>query len=50
MKYQLLNSDLKIIKETETFKKMLSHTDTLNDSGRGLYIYNTETKKSVQFV
>ena len=50
MNFQLLNTNLEVVREFRTLNCLLDYTDSLNDMGRGLYYYNKKTKKSFQLV
>ena len=50
MNFQLLDTNLEVIKEFRTLKSLLNYTDGLNNMGRGLHYYNKRTKKSFQLV
>lgn len=50
LKFQLLDSKLTIVKNFKTQKDLLIYCDSLDNLGRGMFIHNTITKKSVQLV
>ena len=50
LKFQLLDSKLEVINSFRTQKDLLNYTDTLNNFGIGLIIFNSKTSKSVQLV
>ena len=50
MNFQLLNTNLEVVKEFKTLNGLLDYTDNLPNMGMGLYYYNKRTKKSFQLV
>ncbi len=50
MNFQLLDSNLQVIKEFETFSSLLAYTDTLPNMGRGMYYFSKRAKKAFQLV
>lgn len=48
LKYQLLDENLNILKYFNTQGELLDYTDTLPNLGKGMYIYNTVRKNSIQ--
>lgn len=46
--FQLLDNNLNLIDSFKTQKSLLKYCDGLDNAGRGFYIYNTITKKTVQ--
>ena len=50
MNFQLLDTNLEVVKDFKTLNSLLEYTDILPNMGRGLHYYNKITKKSFQLV
>ena len=50
MNFQLLNTNLEVVKEFTALNCLLDYTDNLPNMGRGLYYYSKRAKKSFQLV